>query len=53
MEGRSAGELAAVDDEHVATARDRQVIRDAATGDAAADDDDTSRVDGRRLASRR
>ena len=53
MKRRSAGELAPVEHEDVAAARDRQMIRDAAAGDAAADDDDAGGIDGRRPAIRR
>jgi hypothetical protein len=49
---RPAGQLAAIEQEDVATARERQVVRDAAAGDAAADDDDAGGIDGRRLAIR-
>jgi hypothetical protein len=53
VERRSAGELAPVEHEDVGTAGDRQVIRDTAAGDAAADDDDAGGIDGRKPASRR
>src|SRR2546428_2732943 len=39
VEGGAAGQLTAIEDEDVVAARDRQVIRDAAAGDAADDDD--------------
>jgi hypothetical protein len=53
MKGRPAGELSPIEHEDVGAARDRQVIRDAAAGDAAADDDDASGTDGWRPATRR
>ena len=53
MEGGAARQLAPVEHEHVAATRERQMVRDAAAGDAAADDDDAGGIDGPRLAIRR
>jgi hypothetical protein len=53
MKCRTACQLAPVEHEDVAAAGDRQVIRDAAAGDAAADDDDAGGIDGWRPATRR
>jgi len=53
VEGRTARQLTPVEHEDVVAPGDRQVVRDAAAGDAAADDDDAGGIDGRRLAIRR
>jgi hypothetical protein len=53
MKRRSAGQLTPVEHEDVGAAGDRQVIRDAAAGDAAANDDDAGGIDERRPAIRR
>jgi hypothetical protein len=53
MKCRTACQLAPVEHEDVAAAGDRQVIRDAAAGDAAADDDDAGGIDEWRPATRR
>jgi hypothetical protein len=53
MPGRAAGELLALKQQDVGPAEPGEVIGDRAAGDAAADDDDASGIDGRRLATRR
>jgi hypothetical protein len=53
VKGRTARQLTPVEHEDVVAPGDRQVVRDAAAGDAAADDDDAGGIDGRRLAIRR
>jgi len=53
VEGGSARQLTPVEHQHVAAPRERQVVRDAAAGDAAADDDDAGGIDGWKPAIRR